>query len=154
MRFRAFAHCLPCSRKRWGFLYLSGISISRVGEWESKGVFWWYLFVVSFPRVLMKRPCWHKIKYSRFHVVVHRRRNQYFKGFWSYELQVLYVSYLDPIWLPDGVTYLPACIWGQTPWRIYFTSLQLLPLVMLFSRLLWAVFPEILSCQADLFFKH
>ena len=61
-------------------------------------------------------------KYSRFHLLVHRRRNPYFKRFWSYELNFLYDSYLVPIWLLDGVTYLPANFWGPTPWRIHFTS--------------------------------
>ena len=53
--------------------------------------------------------------YSRFHLVVHRRRSPYLKSFWSYEPNFLYVFYLDPVWLLDGVTFLPANFWGPTP---------------------------------------
>ena len=53
-------------------------------------------------------------RYSRFHLVVHRWRSPYLKSFGSYESNFLYDSYLDPIWLLDGVTFLPANFWGPT----------------------------------------
>ena len=54
-------------------------------------------------------------RYSRFHLVVHTRRNPYFKSLWCYEPHSLYSSYLDPIWLLDGMTCFPACTREQTP---------------------------------------
>ena len=52
---------------------------------------------------------------SLFRGFVHRRRNPYLKSLLSYKPNFLYVSYLDLVWLLDGVTFLPANFWGPTP---------------------------------------